>query len=254
MLFDCECLVGRPKQPFTGTAAGIVPDASDLVTEMERLGIDRALVRHRACIDSTPEAGNALLMEEIAPYPALVPAWHVTPDGIEGEWDPAAAVEALVAQGVRAAWTLTQGRDSAPFLLEPWCAGALLSTLEAHRVPLLVSYPDVHPNTLHAVLEAFPSLPIILVAVPRHGRNQPLYRLMALHRTLHLSLSPIYSVHEGIEDLCRQFGPERLLFGSGYPVCEGGAAVAALSYAEVSGAARRAIGGDNLQRLLEGVI
>jgi uncharacterized protein len=93
-----------------------------------------------------------------------------------------------------------------------------------------------------------------LLAVPRHGRNQPLYRLMALHPRLHVSLSPIYSVHEGIEDLCRQFGPERLLFGSGYPVCEGGTAVAALTYAEVSAADRRAISGANLQRLLDEVI
>ena len=254
MLFDCECLVGRPKEPFEGMAAGIVPDIADLIGEMGRLGIERALVRHRACLDASPEAGNALLMEEIAPYPRLVPAWHMTPDGFEGTWDPAAAVETLVGHGVRAAWTTTRGRDSAPFLLEPWCAEELLSALENHRVPLLLPYADVYPNTLHAVLGAFPRMPVVLLEVPRYGRNQPLYRLMDLHANLHLSLSPLYSVHEGIEDVWRRFGAERLLFGTGYPVCEGGAAVAALNYAALPDVDREAIGGANLQRLLDEVL
>ena len=76
---------------------------------------------------------------------------------------------------------------------------------------------------------------------------------MALHQNLHLSLSPLYSVHAGIEDLCRQFGATRLLFGSGYPVCEGGAAVAELNYAEIPAEARQAIAGANLQRLIDEV-
>ena len=253
MIFDCECLVGLPKQPFSAPAVGIVPDAADLVSEMERLGIARALVRHRACLESAPEAGNLLLLAETAPYASLIPAWYVTADGIEGVWDAAAAVEEAVAHGVRAAWTMAQGRDSAPSSLEPWCAGEMLSALEAHRVPLLLSYRDVSASILHALLEAFPRLPVILLEVPRYGRNQPLYRLMALHPALHLSLSPLYSVHEGTEDLCRRFGAERLLFGSGYPLCEGGAAIAALAYAAISDAEREMIAGANLQRLLDGV-
>jgi len=246
--------MGRPKQPFDGAAAGVVPDAADLVAEMRRLGIARALVRHRGCLDAAPEIGNALLMEEIAPHPQLIPAWFLTPDGIEGEWQPAAAVEAMLAHyHVRVAWTLAQGRDAAGFLLEPWCAGELLAALESHRAVLLLSYADVALNTLHNLLTGFPGMPVVMLDVPRYGRNQPLYRLMALHRNLHLSISPLYSVHEGIEDLCRNFGSERLLFGSGYPVCEGGAALAMLNYADITDADRRAIAGENLQRLLDEV-
>ena len=40
MIFDCECLVGVPKQPFSDVAEGIVPDAADLVSEMERASKD----------------------------------------------------------------------------------------------------------------------------------------------------------------------------------------------------------------------
>lgn len=253
MFFDCECMVGRPKKPLDGTAQGIVPDAADLAAEMRRTGIARALVRHRACVEATPESGNALLLEEIRGQADMVPAWHLTPDGIEGQWDPAAAVKEMLARGVRAAWTLTQGRDAAPFLLDPWCAGELLGALQTHRVPLLLSYPDIPPGTLHSVLEAFPRLPVILLELPRHGRSQPLYRLMTLHDNLYLCISPGYSVHEGIEDLCRCFGAQRMVFGSGYPLCEGGAAVAMLNYAEIPDADRRAIAGENLQRLLDGV-
>jgi hypothetical protein len=253
MFFDCDCLVGRPKKPLEGTAKGIVPDVADLASEMKRLGIARALVRHRACIEATPESGNDMLLEEIRGHANLVPAWHLSPDGIEGQWDPAAAVKDMLARGVRAAWTLAQGRDAAPFLLDPWCAGELLAALQTHHVPLLLSSSDVPPNTLHDLLEAFPRLPVVLLDLPRHGRSQPLYRLMTLHDNLLLCLSPGYSVHEGIEDLCRRFGARRLLFGSGYPLYEGGAAVAMLTYAEIPDADRRAIAGENLQRLLDEV-
>lgn len=253
MFFDCECMVGRPKKPLDGVAQGIVPDVADLAAEMRRLGIARTLVRHRACVEATPESGNGLLLEEIRGQENLVPAWHLTPDGTQGQWDPVAAVEEMLAHGARAAWTLTQGRDAAPFLLDPWCAGEMLGALQRHRVPLLLSYPDAPLTTLHQVLEAFPGLPVILLEAPRNGRSQPLYRLMTLHGNLHLCVSPVYSVHEGIEDLCRCFGAHRLVFGSGYPHCEGGASVAMLTYARISDAGREAIAGGNLRRLLDEV-
>lgn len=243
--FDGDCLLGRPKVPLPD----VEPSLCDLRTEMQRLDIERALVRHRACIEADSETGNAILMEEIAGQEGLVPAWHVLPGGLEGEFDPAALVERLLRLGVRAAWTTLAGR-SAPFVLDAWCAGPLLGALQEHRVPLLLPYREVPPAMLKTVLAEFPQLPVILFGVPRLGRNPILYPLLGQHRNLSLCLSGIYGVHLGLEDLYKRFGADQIIFGSGYPHCEGGASVAALTYADLPDEAKAAIAYGNLERLL----
>jgi hypothetical protein len=224
----------------------------DLLSEMRRLGIERALVRHRVCLEASHEIGNALLMNEITGHDVLFPVWYVRLDGLEGELGPSQVVEQLLELGVRAAWTTLGGRD-VPFLLDPWCSGKILSALERHRVPLLLSYGDVLPNTLREVLTTFPGLTIVLLEVPRLGRNPILYPLMEQHPNLVLCVSALYGVHLGLEDLCKHFGDDRIVFGSTYPKCEGGASVAALTYAELPSETKEAIAGRNLERILKGV-
>ena len=246
--FDCDCLLGVPKVPLPD----VHPDLDDLLSEMQRLDIDRALVRHRTCIDSDHEVGNALLMEEVAGHDNLLPAWYVTPDGLEGEWDPAAMVMRMIEQGVGAAWTTLDWRVN-PYLLDPWCAGKLLAALEEHRMPFLIPYSQIPPNTLKSVLESFPDLPLVLLEVPHHGRNPILYPLMEQHENLVLSVSALYGVLGGLEDLCANFGHERLVFGSSYPRCEGGASITAMAYAELPLDAKEAIAFGNLERMLGAV-
>ena len=120
-------------------------------------------------------------------------------------------------------------------------------------MPLLLPYGTLTPDTLHKVLSAFPHLPVILLEVPRLGRNHSLYRLMALHDNLVLCVSALYGVHLGLEDLCRNFGDQRLVFGSGYPICEGGASITALTYANLQDDTKEAIAHRNLWRILQEV-
>ena len=242
---DGDCLLGLPTVPLPG----VTPDISDLLAEMERLGIGRALVRHRLCLEADHKYGNAALMEEVAGHDHLIPAWYVTPDGLEGDFDPVKVVELMRARRVRAAWTSLGDRD-AFFLLDPWCAGELLSALEKYRMPLLVRYEEVPPNTLKTVLTEFPDLPIVLLEVPRLGRNPILYPLMEQHQNLVPCVSARYGVHLGLEDLCSRFGHDRIVFGSSYPTCEGGASIAALTYADLSDDVKEAIAGLNLERIL----
>jgi predicted TIM-barrel fold metal-dependent hydrolase len=122
--------------------------------------------------------------------------------------------------------------------------------LEERRVPLIVEWDAVTGSQLHEVLAAFQELPLLLVQTPRMGRNRTLYPLLEQHENLYVAVTPTYSVYRGIEDLCERFGASRLLFGSGYPEVEGGAAVCMLSYAEIPGRDRQAVACGNLERLL----
>ncbi len=245
---DGDCLLGLPTVPLPG----VTPDLSDLLAEMERLEIGRALVRHRLCLEADHENGNDALMEEVAGHDQLLPAWYVTPDGLEGEFDPVKMVDLMRARQVRAAWTSLGDRD-AFYLLDPWCSGKLLGALEKYRMPLLIRYEEVPANTLKTVLTEFPGLPIVLLETPRLGRNPILYPLMEQHQNLVPCVSAIYGVHLGLEDLCSRFGHDRMVFGSSYPKCEGGSSIAALTYADLSAEAKEAIAGGNLERILNEV-
>ncbi len=241
--FDCDVLIGTPKAPIPNVQPGL----DDLLAEMERLGIRRALVRHVACDEVGPETGNRLLSEEVRAHEQLLPVWMLTPDTCPDLGSPQALIEHMVAKSVAAAWIKPTGQE---FVLEPWCCGPLLAALQERRVPLMILWDDATPRQLHEVMAAFPELPVILLRAPRRGRNRILYPLLEQHANLHCAVTPSYSVYRGIEDLCDNFGSHRFLFGTGYPHVEGGAALCMLTYAEISEADRLAIASENLERLL----
>ncbi|MCS7015634.1 MAG: amidohydrolase [Gemmatales bacterium] len=244
--FDGDVLLGVPRVPFPD----IQPSLDDYLSEMKRLDIERAVVRHRACVDAHYQVGNSVLMEEIREQSNLVPAWYVSPNGFEPEFDPVIMVDRLVSQGARMAWTTVTNGRQAPNSLQPWCAGKLLGALQERRVPLMVQYQDIPADMLEAVLHHFPALPIILLDVPRLGRNPLLYALLEQHPNLWVCINALYSVHLGLEDLCCRFGSHRILFGSRYPHTEGGASVSLLMYADIPYKDKEMIAYHNLERLL----
>ncbi|MBI3986081.1 MAG: amidohydrolase family protein [Lentisphaerae bacterium] len=242
----CDALIGKPRAP-TGEW---VSSRADLLSEMRRLGIRKAMVRHAAALDCGPCPGNLTLVKETRGQGPLLPVWFLTPDGTEPDFCPDSAVTAMLKSGARAAWTEP---DAEGFSLLPWCSGALYEALQARRVPLFLDYLKIKADDLDRVLSDFPGLRLILLNAPRLGRNRLLYPLLRRHPQLHLCLNHTYSVFRGIEDLCRLFGSERWLFGMGYPSADGGAAMAAVMYADIPDAAREAIAHGTLERLLKEV-
>jgi predicted TIM-barrel fold metal-dependent hydrolase len=61
-----------------------------------------------------------------------------------------------------------------------------------------------------------------------------------------------YWVPEGIKDLAELYGPERLLYGSGFPELNHGSTMLSIRHANIADAWSRLIAGGNLARLLEG--
>lgn len=242
-LIACDPIMGLPRVP----AANYRPDRTDLLSEMARLGIERAIVRHQATLEGGPMAGNRMILEEIEDCEQLLATWFVTPDGLEPDFDPAKTVEAMIRAGIRVCWT---DPEAETFSLLPWCTGPLYEVLQTRQVPLLLDYNKVKADDLDVILSDFPRLRLILLNVPRFGRNRMVYPLLERHASLWLCLSHSYSVHEGFEDLCQRFGHERWVFGMGYPEAEGGAALAGLRYANLADEAKEAIAHGNIKRLL----
>lgn len=246
-LLACDALVGAPRAPLPDCT----PDVADLLAEMSRLQITAAVVRHRACLEVAPTFGNRVLMDDIAGHESLLPAWFLTPEGAEPAWDPAAAVAEMLAAGGRMAWTDPTAEN---FSLRPWCSGPLYAALQERRVPLLLECGTFAYDELHEALTAYPDLRVILLQVPRMGRNRLVEPLLTAHPQLYVCFAPAFSVHCGYADLCARFGPDRWVWGTHYPVAEGGAAVTGLLYAGLDQTALQAIAHGTLQRLLAEVI
>lgn len=242
-LIACDPIIGLPRVPFEDYR----PDRADLLAEMARLGVTGAIVRHRKAYEAGPVPGNRALWDEVRGYAELLPAPFVTPDGEEPAFDPAVAIAQMRVAGAKVCWTDPRAEE---FSLLPWCSGPLYEVLAARRMPLLLEYDKTSADELFVILENFPELRLILLNVPRLGRNRLIYPLLQRFSNLWLCLSHTYSVHQGIEDLVRVFGPYRWVFGLGYPQAEGGAAIAGLTYARLSSEAQEAIAYGNIERLL----
>jgi len=244
--FDCDILLGLPRVPL----AWVRPDLHDLLAEMKRLDISKALVRHRACIEVSPNMGNRMLMEEISGSDSLMPVWMFSPEGTGRKPGLKEIIGKMFKEKNRAAW-MRPVEDN--FSLEPWCSGRIIKILEEVRIPLFLSFDDISGRELHEILKGYPNLPVIVLRAPRMGRNEILYPLLRCHHNLYVAVTPFYSVYQGIEDLCKEFGSERLVFGTGYPEVEGGVAVCMLNYADISNSDKDLIARGNLERLLEEV-
>jgi hypothetical protein len=103
-------------------------------------------------------------------------------------------------------------------------------------------------------MTAFPALRVVLLGVPREGRNRLIEPLLELHPELYLCFAPAFSVHCYWPDLCRRFGSHRWLWGTRYPDAEGGAAVTGLMYAGLTPEALQDVAHGNIECLIAEVI
>ena len=78
------------------------------------------------------------------------------------------------------------------------------------------------------------------------------YPLLARYKNLSIDISA-YWMYRGIESICKNFGANRILFGTGLPFYNPGLSLAMLSYSNIGARDKGLIAGDNLRRLIAGV-
>lgn len=250
-LFDCNCMIGPSRTPQPGAPESV----SDLLVEMDRLGIAEALVYHSVARWYSPTDGNAALLQELKGNPRLHPCWVVVPHHAGEMPSPADLVKQMLDAGVRAARVFPEEHF---FFLEPWCFGETLAALAEARIPLLVDWGKRHWSealrgwpAIQQVCEAFPQLPVIVV---REGIAVDRFvgALIARHQKLFLETS-YYMGHRALETFVGRFGAERLLFGTGMPLYDPSEPIGMLLTSGLNGDAARSIAGGNLRRLLNAV-
>jgi predicted TIM-barrel fold metal-dependent hydrolase len=245
--FDASTWIGRPMIALPNGPAGASVNAEELLAEMDRSGIEKALVWHVAQRDHDGPTGNRLLAEAIHPHDRLFGCWAIYPPqtGELGDLDDffAAAGEARV-KAFRAF------PSPCRFLLRADSMGDLWERMLKARVPLFLSAPrHVSWEAVYDLLKELPELRLVLSEQPNWGCDRYFRPLVERYPNVYVELSG-YFVAGGLETFVRDYGAKQLLFGTNFPESYHGANMLAVAQADVSPADRAAIASGNLERLL----
>ena len=237
--FDANCSYGRVARP----APRFATTPADLLAEMDWCGIDRALVYHAAVRSASPVTWNPVTARDLESQERLTPAWAVLPTATNELATPETMVAEMRAAGVQALWAFPQEHR---YRLDRATFRELFAILEQARIPLFAKQNLDH---LKELLVECPELTVVAVNQGPHSVERCLRPLLDDFPNLYLETSALL-VEGLIEEFCERYGPDRLLFGSGYPdQCLGGAYLR-LVQADIGEDARAAIAGGNLDRLL----
>jgi hypothetical protein len=180
----------------------------ELLAELDRHGVQAAVVYHAQTETQSPIAGNQRLEDWLGDDGRLIPQWSVMPTA-----ESLAQVQTLHNQGRVTSVRLHDTRPAGlPF--RPWAYDELLSWLSRENIPVWISLPDADADELVTTLQTYPDLvPVLVGAHYTHALwVRPLLRALP-HAYLELSR---YEPIGEIEALRDEFGAERLVYGSWY--------------------------------------
>ena len=246
--FDCNTFLGRPARREIYPPA---PTAEDVLSEMDFCGVERALVWHIAQFDASPHLGNDLLAQAIAPHPRLLGCWSLLPNQAR-EFPP--FDDFLQAMRQSRVVALRAFPNDHHFLLNAVAMGSWLEPMVAHRIPLFLSVArGADWNIAYALLAEYPDLVCVICDHGCWGEDRRFRPLIERYPHVYVDTSQ-YLLDGGIEAFVRDYGSERLLYGSGFPASHFGGMMLAIQHARISAEAKAAIASNNLDRILAEVV
>jgi len=238
--FDCNARIGRSSVPRPEH----ILEPADLLAEMDRAGVERALVTHAWSLEWDPVKGNEELLRVTAGEPRLRPCLAGLPAATRELPPPPEFAQAVSAAG----GTVRLFPNEHQYVLDQVSCGSLLQALGENHVPVLIDVGQVGWTELAGLLDRHPAVNFVLLNV-YYRVDRYLYPLLDRFGNLHVE-SGSYGVHRGVEAVCERFGAERLVFGTDLPVHEVGGPIALVTYAAISDEEKQLIAAGNLERLL----
>jgi len=223
--FDGNAMVGWRAAPHPET----IWRPADFVDDYQYYGIGAALVHHASAVEYHQDYGNRLLLDEIADLPGLIPQWVLLPAHTHEIAPADELIAEMLERGVRAA-RIYPSMHGWPMTEE--VSGPLLSELQEHRIPVFVDLGELSIGGAVSLCERCPELPVVLCGVA-WGTDREIEPALERVPNLYLETHRLQG-HRAYERFAKQFGAERLIFGTGMPECSPGAAMMMSLYEDIS--------------------
>ena len=242
---DAMCAAGLERN---GGTAAATPDS--LLAEMDRFGVDRALVRHANLAAIHAEHSNRIIADFINTDRSgrLRGVWCILPGQCGEQPEPEEFFRRMRENRI-AALTL------APFA-HRWIPcrlsiGRIMDAAAERRIPVLLDGFAGRWQEVYDFLKEFPRNITLLQDRSKHGPDRLIRPLLEHYENFHYVIS-CHWVPEGICDLAERYGAERLLYGSDYPIFSHGSMMLPLKQSGLPVAEIGKIAGENLENLLNG--
>ncbi len=209
------------------------------------------MVVHTLARDYDPVVGNRILIEQIKSYANIFPCFVLMPD----IWGEFLEVEVYLNEyNVRAVKLYPRTHR---YFFDEYTCGKIFKVLEERSIPLFIEagrgfdekYNQVSFEEIDVLCSMHPGLNVVLQGA-RWEEARKIFTLMKKHKNLHIEFSS-FQLNRGIEYIVENFGSDRVLFGSEFPIKSIGSARTFLDYSEISDEDKSKIAGGNLARLLK---
>jgi len=194
--------------------------------------------------------GNAVLMQAMEGCQEDVyAAWTALPllPGESGRLPGAGSVPSKV----KAARIFPKTHN---FSLTSWCVGGLCEWLVSRHMPLFIWHVETDWKSVYELARTFPKLEIVVETQTQKilYHTRPVFALMCDCCNVRLELSN-FAGQGFIEYAVREFGAERLIFGSFLPVNDPLVPMGMILDAKISETEKSLIAGGNLRRIVNEV-
>jgi hypothetical protein len=231
-VFDAHRIVGP--QPATGVGE----TTADLLDRLAWLGIDGAAVTYSRHLKASPYASSAEIFDpKVIPVPVLVP-------GVANSGFPT-SIECLSGVGMVRVCPVLNRFDPLGSVATGWW-----QELADRRVAVAIDANEVGLDLVGRIAEATPSMRM-LVLTPGYRELRRLGELLSTFDGVHIETGTLVAAG-AIEWLARNFGPERLVFGTGAPTWDDAGPRFQLDHLELPARDVQLIAADNAERLIRG--
>ncbi len=243
--YDALCAAGPV---MTGGNAAATPGA--LLAEMDRYGIDKALVRHANLPNVSAELSNRLLAEWLGGDRSgrLRGVWCLLPEQCDELPGPDQLFQRMAAANIGALTLAPFAHRWIPCRLT---IGRIMDAAAERHIPVLLDDFTGRWREIYAFVQEFPDNILLVLDRSKHGPDRLLRPLLEAYANVYYVISGHW-VPEGIRDLAERYGAERLLYGSDHPRFNQGNMMLPLKHSGLPLESIRKIAGETLESLLQG--
>jgi len=236
-------MVGRRNICREGSPATV----SDLLEIMDRCGIEKAVAFHAFAKECDAVEGNMMLDKENESG-RFIPQWVVLPDICDRFYEPSELISKMKENSVTSVRFFQGLYDHS---LKRYVSGELIDALTDCKIPIFLDKSQLTWDELYELLKEYPDTRFVLCNTSYRCVVR-LWPILMECPNLYVETSTLL-MHNGIPAFCRDFGAERLLFGTGMPNVSATASASLIIYANISDEEKELVAHGNILRLLEEV-